>query len=55
MTLSKDIGMKFMMDFLFASSPRSSYSRKRVATFMRASLGHGKYQSMTVLLTKAGN
>jgi hypothetical protein len=41
--------------FLTLSSPRSYFSRNLVATFKRASLGQGKYQSIIVLLTKAGN
>lgn len=55
LTISKEMGMKLMIDFLEASSPKSYYSRKRVATLSKASLGQGKNQSMTVELTKAGN
>lgn len=54
-TTSKDVGMNDTTPSLTFSSPRSSFSRKRVATFKRASLGQGKNQSITVLLTKAGN
>lgn len=54
-TLSKEIGMKLTMAFLIDSSPRSYSYRKRVATLNRASFGQGKYQSIIVLLTKAGN
>jgi hypothetical protein len=44
-----------MIDLRLLSYPKSSSYKKRVATFKSASLGHGKYQSITVLFTKAGN
>lgn len=44
-----------MMAFLSASSPNSYSSKNLEATFNKASLGHGKNQSMTVELTRAGN
>jgi hypothetical protein len=55
LTLSKDTGMKFIIAFLVAYSPKSYYYKNLVATLVKASLGHGKNQSITVLLTKAGN
>lgn len=54
-TFSNDTGIKLIMAFLTASSPKSSSSKNLVATFSKASLGQGKNQSITVLLTKAGN
>ena len=36
-------------------SPKSYYSKNLLATFIKASFGQGKNQSITVLLTKAGN
>jgi len=44
-----------MMAFLVDYSPRSSSYKNLIATFVKASLGQGKYQSMTVLFTRAGN
>ena len=50
------MGMKEIIDFLTASSsPKSSSSKNFVATFNKASFGQGKYQSIIVLLTSAGN
>ena len=47
--------MKLTIAFLTFSSPRSSSSKNFVATLNKASLGQGKYQSIMVLLTRAGN
>lgn len=47
--------MNLIMASLTDFYPRSSSSKNLVATFKRASFGHGKNQSITVLLTKAGN
>lgn len=48
--------MNEIIDFLIASSlSRSSYYKNFVATLSKASFGHGKYQSIIVLFTRAGN
>lgn len=55
LTLSNDEGIKLIIDFRLASSPKSYSYKNLIATFIKASFGHGKYQSITVLLTNAGN
>ena len=55
LTVSNEIGMNLMMAYLILFYPRSYSYKNLLATFKRASLGHGKNQSMTVLLTSAGN
>ena len=55
LTTSNEVGIKLTIAFLTLSSPKSSSYKNLVATLKRASRGQGKYQSIIVLLTKAGN
>lgn len=55
MTVSKEDGINATIALRTASSPRSSSYKNLVATLNKASLGQGKNQSITVLLTRAGN